>query len=189
MLYAGAMGMASFAITYYFTYQSVFSRLLLAEAGTFSTLAAIMWHMIYGYIMRRSLSLGTPIYRTLVVGVTRESRELIAQLKRSRHPLQPVAVLDGRGVKDKEIAGVPVLGKLNKLEEVLRERRITHLIQASDLEQSINLLGACRAQAITYMLMPSVLGMVERDERIETLEGHPVTVVSPKQGRWHWFFR
>lgn len=188
MLYAGVVGMAFLAVTYYFLYKTLFSRLLLAEAGVLSTMGAIVWHMIYGYLMRRSLSGGTT-YPTLVVGVTRESRVLIEGLRRSHHPLKPVAILDGRGVKDKEIAGVPVLGKLNKLEDVLRDHRITHLIQASDLEQSINLLSACRAHGITYMLLPSVLGMVERDERIESLEGHPVTVVSPKQSGWMWFFR
>lgn len=188
MLYAGIMASALLAVIYFFLYKDIFSRLLLVEAGALSTLAVFLWHMFFGYLMRRSLSGGTT-YPTLVVGVTRESRVLIEGLRRSHHPLKPVAILDGRGVKDKEIAGVPVLGKLNKLEDVLRDHRITHLIQASDLEQSINLLSACRAHGITYMLLPSVLGMVERDERIESLEGHPVTVVSPKQSGWMWFFR
>ena len=189
MLYSGAVGMAFFAIAYYFLYKTLFSRLLLAEAGALSTFAVLLWHMVFGYVMRRGLTAGSPVFPTLVVGVTRESAELVRRLCTSRHPLRPVAILDVRGTKDKDIAGVPVLGKLNKLEDVLREKRITHLIQASDLEQSMNLLGACRAHGITYMLLPSVLGMVERDERIESLEGTPVTVVSPKQGQWTWFFR
>ena len=78
------------------------------------------------------------------------------------------------------------MGKLNKLEDVLNEKRITHLIQCSDLEQSLNLLGACRQKGIHYILLPSVLGIVERDERVESLEGHPVTMVSPKKGVLDW---
>jgi hypothetical protein len=39
------------------------------------------------------------------------------------------------------------------------------------------------------MLLPSVLGIVERDERIELLEGRPVTVVRPGEKGWMWFFR
>jgi hypothetical protein len=47
------------------------------------------------------------------------------------------------------------------------------------LEQSLNLLSACRRRGITYILLPSVLGIVERDERIESLEGYAVTMVQP----------
>jgi hypothetical protein len=92
-------------------------------------------------------------------------------------------------VKDVEIHGVPVEGKLNKIEEVMRGKRITHVIQCADLEQSLNLLSICREFEATYMLLPSVLGIVERDERVESLEGHPVTIVSPNEKRWQWFFR
>lgn len=189
IVYAGLVGVAFLALIYYFLYKALFSRLLLVEAFALSTIAALAWHMVFGYVMRRGLSAAPAFYPTLVVGVTRESAALVERLKNSHHPLQPVAILDGRGAKEKAIAGVPVLGKLNKLEDVLREHRITHLIQGSDLEQSINLLSACRARGITYMLLPSVLGIVERDERIETLEGQPVTVVSPKEAAWKWFFR
>ena len=38
----------------------------------------------------------------------------------------------------------------------------SNLIQCSDLEQSINLLSACRNKSITYLLLPSVVGIVER---------------------------
>jgi hypothetical protein len=88
-------------------------------------------------------------------------------------------VLDGQGIKDTEIDGVPVRGKLDKLEETLVHEHITHLIQCSNLEQTMNLLSACRNRGITYILLPSVLGIVERDERVESLEGHAVTVVRP----------
>ena len=127
------------------------------------------------------------MFPTLIIGVTRESKRLVELLNKGRSPLKPVAILDGRGTKETEIDGVPVRGKLNKLDDVINEG-ITHLIQCSDLEQSLNLLSACRKSRITYMLLPSVLGIVERDERIESLEGQPVTMVAPKRGWWSWFF-
>jgi len=83
---------------------------------------------------------------------------------------------------------VPVEGKLNKLEEVIKKYGITHLIQCSDLEQSMNLLSACRSHGITYMMLPSVLGIVEGDERTEILEGRSMTTVRPPEPRWKWFF-
>lgn len=189
ILYACGVGAALVALTYYFVYARVFSRLILAIGLLLSTVLLWAWHLLFAALVRRRLSAHPPAYPTLIVGVTRESRRLVELLKHKRNPLTPMAVLDATGVKDADIAGVPVLGKLNVLEETLSGKGITHLIQCSDLEQSINLLGACRARGITYLLMPSVLGIVERDERVESLEGRSVMVVSPSRGIFDWFFR
>ncbi|KKW38751.1 hypothetical protein A2454_04325 [Candidatus Peribacteria bacterium RIFOXYC2_FULL_55_14] len=187
--YSALVGVALFTLTYYFQYAQFFSRMLLMMAFVFSAAVVWGWHCGYSAIMRRILRKNPAVFPTLIVGVTRESGRLIERLNRSNHPLKPVAILDGRGVKDGEVHGVPVRGKLNKLEDVLEQEHITHLIQCSDLEQSLNLLSACRKRGCTYLLLPSVLGIVERDERVDTLEGQPVTIVSPKEHWWTWFFR
>lgn len=186
--YSCIVGAALFALSYYFLFGLFFSRMLIVYALVLSTGTVWIWHILYNAFLRLMLRRDPPVFPTLIVGVTRESKELIAKLNSSNSPLTPVAVLDGRGCKESEIDGVPVRGKLNKLEEVLHGG-ITHLIQCSDLEQSLNLLSACRQKKITYMLLPSVLGIVEKDEKIETLEGQPVTMVGPRGGWWMWFFR
>lgn len=175
--YAALVGLALFSLAYYFRYTLFFSRLLLIYAFIITTILTWVWHIVFQRIQRVILTKNPPAFPTLIVGVTRESRKLIETLKNNKNPLCPVAILDGRGAPDNEIEGVPVLGKLNKLEEVLEQNKITHLIQCSDLEQSLNLLSACRQRKITYLLLPSVLGMVERDERVESLEGRAVIMV------------
>ncbi len=187
--YASVIGVALVTTVYFFLFQKVFSRELLLTAFLLSTFATWAWHMVFGLLMRMMLRSGSPSFPTLIVGVTRESRHLIELLQKRRSVLRPVAILDASGIREKEIKGVPVKGKLDKLEEILRDFHITHIIQCSDLEQSINLLSACRTRGITYMLLPSVLGIVEKDERVESLEGKAVTVVSPESGWWNWFFR
>lgn len=186
--YAGVVAAALFALAYFFLFGLFFSRLLLVYALCFSIIFTWGWHLVMGGLSRIIMRRDPPSYPLLIIGVTREATTLIAALQQSRSPLKPVAILDARGTKEKEIAGVPVLGKLDKLEETMKNLRITHLLQCSDLEQSINLLSACRQRGITYLLLPSVLGIVERDERIETLEGRPVTVVRPREAGWRWFF-
>lgn len=189
--YSSLVGVAFFSLVYYFRFKADFqglSRLLLLEAFALSAGTLWAWHIIFDWIKRALLRMDPPAFPTLIVGLTRESHTLIRDLKRRLHPLTPVAILEGHGAKEKSVEGVPVLGKLNALEETLKERRITHLIQCSDLEQTLNLLSACRKRKITYMLLPSVLGMVERDERIESLEGYPVTVVRPKRSLLGSFF-
>ena len=187
--YASLVGVSLFTLSYYFQFEAFFSRLLLVQAFVFSTAIIYVWHLVFQRISRSLLRASTPTFPTLIVGVTRESKKLIETLNSKSNPLKPVAILDARGAHESEIDGVPVLGKLNKLEDVLDEKNISHLVQCSDLEQSLNLLSACRQKKITYMVLPSVFGIVERDERIETLEGQPVTVVKPQQPSWWWFFR
>ncbi len=187
--YSSVVGVALFAITYYFFHGLFFSRLLLVYALLFSVVGTILWHIIFEYIERIVLRKDPATFRALIVGVTRESTKLIELLQKHKNPVTPVAILDGRGTKETEIHGVKVYGKLNKLDDVLTEQKITHLIQCADLEQSLNLLSACRSRGIIYMLLPSVLGIVERDERIESLEGQAVTVVNPVEQKWEWFFR
>ena len=179
IIYISIVGISLFALTYYFLVGFFFSRLLLVTAFLFSSIGTWIWHMVFENVQRAILRKDPPEFPTLIIGVTRESSKLIHKLNRRKNPLKPVAILDGRGTSEKEIDGVPILGKLNKLEETLESQHITHLIQCSDLEQSLNLLSACRTRDITYMLLPSVMGIVERDERISDLEGYPVTVVKP----------
>lgn len=178
---AALMGVALFTLGYYFRYTAFFSRLLLLEAFALSSIVPWMWHLIMQGIVRRILRAHPPSFPTLIIGATREAAHLIQALERYKSPIMPVGILDSRGVREERVAGVPVLGKLHLLDTILIERRITHLIQCSDSEHTINLLSACRARGITYMLLPSVLGIVERDERIESLEGFPVTVVRPQK--------
>ncbi|MBI3332120.1 hypothetical protein HYZ99_04140 [Candidatus Peregrinibacteria bacterium] len=187
--YASLVGVALMTLTYYFRFTDFFSRLLLLEAFVISAGLVWVWHMLFNQLSRIILRMDPPVFPTLIVGLTRESKALIQSLNANRNPLKPVAILDGHGTSEKEVHGVPVHGKLNKLEDTLKDEKITHLIQCSDLEQSLNLLSACRKRGITYVILPSVLGIVERDERVESLEGRPVTIVSPKKTIWNWFFR
>lgn len=186
--YAGIVGIALFTLVYYFEYTEFFSRALLLSALVLQIVLTWVWHIAYDAFRRNRLRASPPAFPTLLVGVTRETATLIKHLRDRRSALVPVAILENRGIKEKEIEGVPVIGKLNKLDETLTSKHITHLIQCSDLEQSINLLSACRKEGITYMLLPSVLGIIERDEHIESLEGWPVTVVHPTVSMAQKFF-
>ncbi|MCK5018745.1 MAG: hypothetical protein KAS32_16910 [Candidatus Peribacteraceae bacterium] len=188
IVFSSVTAAALFSLAYYFIYGLFFSRMLLAMAIALSIICGWIWHVIYSIMFRSVLRTDPPVFPTLILGDTRESEKLIEILTAQKNPLKPVAVLDGKGSKKEEMHGVPVLGKLNKLEEVLKKYKITHLIQCSDLEQSINLLSACRKREITYMLLPSVLGIVERDERVEKLEGQSVVCVD-STSKWNWFFR
>lgn len=179
IIYSGVVGLALFTLAYYFQYSTFFSRLLLMYALAIQVVATWVWHIVFDNMKRHLLRRSPPAFPTLIVGITRESRALLQDMRHHISPFTAVAIIEPQGSKDTEIEGVPVVGKLNKLEETLEKLSITHVIQCSELEQSINLLSACRNRGITYMLLPSVLGIVEKDGTIESVEGHAVTVVRP----------
>jgi FlaA1/EpsC-like NDP-sugar epimerase len=187
--YACVIGMAAFALVFYFQEQSLFSRKLLVLGGGFSMVGVILWHAIFDQLQRRLLQMGQPTYPLLVIGVNREAQHVTKTLLEKRSPFTPVAVLDPRGGGHKTISGVPVIGKLNQLEHVLREKKISHLLQCDHLEQSINLASVCRAHGITYLLLPYTLGVIDRSVPTESLEGSPVVAVHPTNAWWEWFFR
>lgn len=188
MIFACVMGCSLFTLTYYFLYAAFFSRLLLVYAFILSSAFLIVWHLGFEKILRSALRFGRPEYPTLIIGATREAARLIKKLNEERNPLTPVAILDGHGTQEVSLEGVPVEGRLNKLEETIKKYRITHLIQCSDSEQSLNLLSACKNHGIHYILLPSVIGIIDGNERIESIEGHQATIVRPKTQWLGWFF-
>lgn len=188
ILFSTIVGTAFFSLLYYFSYIAFFSRSLLLIAGCLTLLSAWAWHIIFDALKRHALQIDPPSFPTLFIGLTREVSALIETMIHDHHPLVPVAILEPMGSTVREVHGVPVIGKLDKLEQTLHAKKITHVVQANTLEQSINILSACRQHGITYMLLPSVLGIVERDETIESLQGRPVTTVRSARGTLASFF-
>ncbi len=180
IFYAAVMGMALFSLAFYFTQGTFFSRLMLIYAGTLSFIGTLLWHIAFDQWQRKLLRGKRPAYPLLVIGVNREAERMITLLNEKQSVFKPVAILDSRGTSEKELAGVPVKGKLNKLEEVIKQDRITHILQCADLEHTLNLLTVCREHGLTYLLLPSVLGIIQGDEKVESIEGQPVTMVSQK---------
>lgn len=177
ILFSCVMALALYTLAYYFLFNNFFSRKLLVYAALAHVLLTVVWHLAFDQWQRRILRRKPAAYPVLVIGANRDAERVIRLLEDRQSPLKPVAVLDSQGTSAKEIAGVPVRGKLNKLEDVIREEGISHLLQCADLEHTINLLSLCRQHGITYMLLPSVLGIVGVQERIDEIEGQPVTAV------------
>ncbi len=169
ILFACVMGLALFTLGYYFLFGQFFSRLLLVYAGGFSFVVTVIWHLAFDAWQRRILRKNPPAFPLLLVGINRETERVIKRLEERQSPFKPVGILDPRGGSTTNVAGVPVLGKLNRLEEVIKEKHPTHLLQCSDLEHTINLMSVCRQHGMTYLLLPSVVGAM--DGTTDSIEG------------------
>ncbi|MSR68026.1 hypothetical protein EXS65_04385 [Candidatus Peribacteria bacterium] len=176
ILFACVMGLSLFTLGYYFLFGQFFSRLLLVYAGALSFVLTTIWHLAFDQWQRRILRKDPPAYPVLIVGANREAERFIRLLNDRLSPLRPVGVLDSLGSQQKEISGVPVLGKLNVLESVIKTKRPTHLIQCSNLEHTINLVSAARQHNMTYMMLPSVLGIAQK-QSMDSIEGQAMITV------------
>ena len=150
---------AIFAILFYFFYQEIFSRLMLAYIPVFSVILVYGGHLAFDKLARYLYAKGKGgVIRTLLIGTNREAQKLVnfLQTSQSRHYI--VSILDGYGSSLKEIEGIPVKGKLNKLEVVVKEDKIEQIIQVDNLEQVMNILNFAQQNNLKYILIPSVLG-------------------------------
>ena len=167
---------ALFALFFYFFYQSIFSRLMLVYIAVFSLTLVYTGHLLFDKVSRFLYSKGQGgVVRTLLIGTNREAQKLVdfLQTRKSRHYV--VAILDGYGSSLKEIKSIPVKGKLNKLEAVVKEDKIEQIIQVDNLEQAMNILNFARQKHLKYILTPSVLGAYHQDlESVNLGDEYPV---------------
>ncbi len=177
ILFSCVMASALFTLAYYFLYNAFFSRLLLVYAGGLSFVFTVVWHLAFDTWQRRILRKNPPAYPVLIIGSNRDAERFIKLLEEKQSPLKPVAVIDPQGTKLTEIHGVPVVGKLNVLEQTIKEKGPKYLVQCSDLEHTINLLSVCRNHRMTYMLLPSVLGVTGGNEEFVHIEGQSMATV------------
>lgn len=170
LVFVVLVGLSMYAITFFFLRKFIFSRLILAYIFVIATVALYMSHYAFSHIAKRFYRKGVGSYPTLVIGTNREASKLVTKLINEHSIHKPVAILDGYGSKVEEIAGVPVLGKLNKLETVVEDHKIEQIIQADNLEQSINLINYALQNDLKYAMLPSLLGVYKKGHKVE-MEG------------------
>lgn len=171
---------ALFALIFYFFYQSLFSRLMLVYIVLLSLFFVYLGHYGFDYLMRTLYAKGMGgVVRTLLIGTNREAQKLIQFLQNNRSRYKIIAILDGYGSSLKEIEGVPIKGKLNKLEEVVKAEKIEQIIQVDNIEQVMNLLAFAQQNQLKYILVPSVLGVYHKQLQTVSIDDiYPVLSVA-----------
>lgn len=178
--FSSILQVALFAIIFYFFYQSLFSRLMLVYIAVFSLVLVYGGHVVFDKSVRFLHSKGKGgVVRTLLIGTNREAQKIVRLLQEQRSQNYIVAILDGYGSSLKEIEGIPVKGKLNKLEEVVKADKIEQIIQVDNLEQAMNLLNFAKQNGLKYVLTPSTLGAYHQDlESVNLGDEYPVLRVA-----------
>jgi len=185
IVFAAVMNVAVFMIFYYFLFRNFFSRLILIYVFAFTATLIYLWHAAFRKILQLAYQRETGVYRTLIIGTNRPAQAIVHQLTTVKSHIKPVAILDAYGSHHKEIHGVPVLGKMDKFEKVIREYEIDQIIQVDNLEQSVNLIQYALQNNIQYLMPPELLGIFQGHHSVENWEGMPFLKVQTAKRWWH----
>lgn len=181
ILVSSGTATAAFGITYYFVQKAYFSRLLLVYLFFFGFTTILLLHLFMEWLEKHLIIKGFGRIPVLLIGTNRGVESFVNALINNRSPYFPIGILDGYGTSKKELNGVPVLGKLNRLEEVIEEHNVQAIVQGDQIEQVINLVHFCKQRGLSYYLLPYLLGMVQERMKIEQLELPVMSLESPAE--------
>ena len=170
VLIAALVGTAAYGLIYYFGQKTLFSRLLLIYIFAFGSALMILCHILMQALQRQLNRGGYGVTRLLMIGSNRGVQSFIGTLRKNHSPFVPVAVLDGHGTSQKEIGGVPVLGKLNILESTVEKYQIDAIVQGDNIEQVINIHSFCQQHQLEYYLLPYLFGAYQGQLQVSILE-------------------
>ena len=124
------------------------------------------------------------VYRTLIIGSNRPAEAIVKMLVDKKPHIKPVAIINAHGGHQKEISGVPVVGKMNHFEKTVDEYKIDIILQVDHLEQSLNIINFALSRDIKYFMPPELLGVFQGNQMIEEIEGMPFLKVQKEKKWW-----
>jgi FlaA1/EpsC-like NDP-sugar epimerase len=161
------IGITLFVLVFFYKRDIFFSRLILVYVWGISSILLIANAWAFRILKFYFHSLGIGTKKTLIVGANKSANQAIENFQKFEPYYEPVAILDAYGTKKKDIRGIPVLGKMNSLEEVIKNKNIQVIVQVDCIEQSLNLIHFSEKNNIDYFLMPQLLGMYHKEAQVK----------------------
>ena len=167
----GAIAIAFLLVTFFFEKNLFFSRLLNFYALIFGATFLIFSNFLFLRILANFKKNEKKIYRTIIVGANRTAEKIISAIEKNAFaPHKIVGVIDPYGIA-KKIRGAEILGKLNRLEKICDEQKISSIIQCDAFEHTINLISICDEKKIKFQFAPALRGILEENLRIRETAG------------------
>jgi hypothetical protein len=102
------------------------------------------------------------------------TEKLIKNINKDKFaPYQIVGVIDPYGFY-KNIKGSEILGKLDKLNTICEQRKITAIIQCDAFEHTLNIISLCDERDIKFQFDPALRGVFEENLRIREIAGQKI---------------
>ena len=166
----GGVGIAFLLVGFFFQ-EIYFSRLIVFYAFLFGSGGLLLSQLIFRWILVRQKKQGKQVYKTLIVGANRVAEQLIKSINNDSYALYTViGVIDPYGIS-KSVKGSEILGKLNKLESVCKNKGVTAIIQCDAFEHTLNIISFCEEYDIKFQFDPALRGIYENNLRIREVAG------------------
>jgi len=165
-------------IAYYFTVRQVFfSRLVLGFSFILTVSLLISARLSLRAVEQLLLLANIGVRRTLIIGSNKITSRMIEVLKKN-----PRYHLVGYISKSKNQKGIPHLGGLKNLEEIVKTFKVEEIIQTSTVLTEIqahDILNFCRQNHLEYRFVPDLLEIDRTNVEIEPLAGLPLIHMKP----------
>lgn len=182
-------GSMAFVLIFFFNREIFFSRMIVLLIFLFSTFFVWGFHFLLLILRQKNWKKGKNVQRVLIIGANKAAEKAIKNLL-GKTEYFPVAVLAPYGSKQKDVLGVPVVGKLDALEKIIDEYQIDEIIQCDAVEQSLNLIAFAEGKFLGFKMSPQILGAFHKNidpEKIASLSFLSLNL-SPLFG-WGQFFK
>jgi len=183
-------GSMFFVLVFFFNREIFFSRLIVLLIFLLSTFLIWFFYLLLYFQDKLNWKKQKNISRVLIIGANKAAEKVILHFQKNISQQYPFAILAPYGCKKKDLFSVPVLGKLNALEKVVKEKNINEIIQCDGVEQSLNILNFCEGNFLNFKISPEILGAFQQNIFSENIAGKSFLSleISPLFG-WGQFFK
>ncbi|NOY57320.1 MAG: glycosyltransferase [Calditrichaeota bacterium] len=184
------------ALTFFFK-QYGFSRAVVLTAGIINLIFIPGWRVLLKALARSKIEffrkqLRNVILnrRSVIVGDKNSSEQILARLKNQVEPTYQIhgVILSDHSFDEDRIAGVPVLGYLDHLQDIVKREKVQEVIFATDkIAYNIMLtaIGTSNGAHVNFKLVPSNLDVIIGKATTDYIEDIPLVDLDYKL---HSFF-
>jgi Undecaprenyl-phosphate glucose phosphotransferase len=155
------------------------SRLVIALFLTLNVLFAYASREVVREALERRWKAGIGLKRVLIAGASDLGRMVADKVLEHRElGFKVVGFIDDRAGGDHiGYRGLPLLGKLTEVDEIIRRESIDHVYVALPLEEHVKMLGIVEAtnrEGVDIHVVPDLLQFIALRARLENLDGVPI---------------
>lgn len=160
---------------------SIAGRLTTIVHGGFVLLFVVSTRMLIIAIERKHEILGFRRRNTLIVGATDTARELLEDIEQRPGLKYSVVGFVDRHPSDPEYMGLPVLGTLESIPRVVKERGVEEILVATGYEsreEILDIVARCNGMVTNVKVVPESTDMLS-GFKTEEVVGHPLIRLYP----------
>jgi len=164
---------------------AVSSRILIAMYWGVMLAWVSAGRMVIRTVQRRMLIAGIGVHPTIIVGSAAKSRELYDEV--ARFPALGYKVLGFAGLDKRrsgqDYKGIPVLGSLDDLHDIIAEKKIQEVLIAldsSDHDRLLDIIGRCNSHKVNLKIIPDLYDIISGQARTNQIYAFPLIEIMPQ---------